>query len=60
MLWGFWDDRHWRGVEASLVEGDEFRLNAAGKKFRELVFEKWWTNQKIDLQDRASIRAFKV
>lgn len=57
MLWGFWDQRHWRGKEASLVDGPSFTLNAAGKKYRELVYSKWWSNLEINSEE--DVRVFK-
>ena len=59
ILWGYWDQRHWRGKEASLADGSDLTLNAAGKKYRELVYQEWWTNEKINADD-AEIRVFKV
>ena len=45
LFWGFWDQRHWRGKQASLVDGHNFVMNAAGKKYRDLVFNQWWTEE---------------
>merc|ERR1719436_1848579 len=58
ILWGYWDQRHWRGKEASLADGPNLTLNAAGKKYRDLIFNKWWTSEKVN-KDEASVRAFK-
>merc|ERR1711990_1407543 len=58
MLWGYWDQRHWRGKEASLADGPNLTLNAAGKKYRDLVFRKWWTDQKEN-SNNFQTRAFK-
>ena len=58
ILWGYWDQRHWRGKEASLVDGHDLKLNAAGKKYRDLIFKKWWTDEKHSTND-VNTRAFK-
>lgn len=58
ILWGFWDDRHWRGVEASIVDGPDFTLNAAGDQFRELVYKEWWTTSEIS-SNTSQTRVFK-
>ena len=58
ILWGYWDQRHWRGKEASLADGPNLTLNAAGNKYRDLVFKKWWTRE--EATNHIKTRAFKV
>ncbi|ESO94171.1 hypothetical protein LOTGIDRAFT_118624, partial [Lottia gigantea] len=43
MLWGFWSKRHYAGVPATIVTGDEFRINAAGKRVLHLLENDWMT-----------------
>merc|ERR1712106_165407 len=57
ILWGYWDQRHWRGKEASLADGPNLTLNAAGNKYRDLVFKKWWTSE--EATNHIKTRAFK-
>jgi hypothetical protein len=42
LMWGFWASNHWRGADATIVNGD-WTLNAAGIKYEELLDE--WTTQ---------------
>ncbi|XP_029184845.2 endo-1,4-beta-xylanase 3-like isoform X1 [Acropora millepora] len=41
ILWSFWNQSSWRGPYTSLVDGNEWRINAAGLRYRELL--KQWT-----------------
>eukprot|EP00058_Branchiostoma_floridae_P015822 XP_002601310.1 hypothetical protein BRAFLDRAFT_81351 [Branchiostoma floridae] len=43
LLWGFWNETHWRS-HASLVDGDNFEINEAGHRWHQLVFHDWRTN----------------
>ncbi|XP_066273255.1 anti-sigma-I factor RsgI6-like [Branchiostoma lanceolatum] len=43
LIWGFWNQSHWR-PEAALVNGDNFKLNEAGRRWQRLVFNDWRTN----------------
>ena len=58
ILWGYWDQRHWKGKEASLADGPALTLNAAGNKYRDLVFREWWTQIKEN-SSSVNTRAFK-
>merc|ERR1712176_382944 len=58
ILWGYWDQRHWKGKEASLADGPSLTLNAAGNKYRDLVFREWWTQIKEN-SSSVNTRAFK-
>jgi GH35 family endo-1,4-beta-xylanase len=41
--WGFWAEDHWRPTGA--YYDSDWSLRAHGEKFRELVFEEWWTEE---------------
>ncbi|CAH1253915.1 Hypp1269 [Branchiostoma lanceolatum] len=43
LIWGFWDQAHWR-PNAALVNGDHFGINEAGRRWQRLVFNDWRTN----------------
>ncbi|XP_078686187.1 uncharacterized protein LOC144918926 [Branchiostoma floridae x Branchiostoma belcheri] len=43
MLWGFWNETHWK-PHASLVDGGNFEINEAGHRWHQLVFHEWRTN----------------
>eukprot|EP00058_Branchiostoma_floridae_P015725 XP_002601213.1 hypothetical protein BRAFLDRAFT_81989 [Branchiostoma floridae] len=43
LIWGFWDQAHWR-PNAALVNGDHFSINEAGRRWQRLVFSDWRTN----------------
>ncbi|KAL3873940.1 hypothetical protein ACJMK2_037017 [Sinanodonta woodiana] len=49
LIWGFWSNRHWRGADASLVTGDEFKINAAGQRYLHLIEQEWHTSSKRNL-----------
>jgi len=40
-MWGFWEGAHWR-PDAALWDLD-WTINLAGRTYRELVFNRWWT-----------------
>ncbi|MFW6066053.1 MAG: endo-1,4-beta-xylanase, partial [Planctomycetota bacterium] len=58
-MWGFWEGRHWRPDAAIMRE--DFSMKPNGEAYRELVFEKWWTDENVatDTDGRAVIRGFK-
>ena len=43
VMWGFWEGRHWR-PDAALWRKD-WSIKPAGKMWKELVFQTWWTDQ---------------
>ncbi|XP_041350671.1 endo-1,4-beta-xylanase 1-like [Gigantopelta aegis] len=45
LFWGFWSERHWRGEDAALVSGTEFRLNGAGQRVLDLLENQWMTKE---------------
>ena len=58
LMWGFWEGAHWK-PRAALWKRNWSETPAA-KAYRELVFDKWWTEQngKADSSGRFRIRAF--
>lgn len=60
MLWGFWDQAHWRGRAASLVEGNNCHINAAGQKVIELITKRWQSDEVVTLTDESeyTVRGF--
>lgn len=43
VMWGFWEGRHWR-PDAALWR-KHWSIKPAGKMWKELVFQTWWTDQ---------------
>lgn len=41
ILWSFWNQSSWRGPYSALVDGNEWKINAAGIRYRNLL--KQWT-----------------
>ncbi|XP_046558096.1 anti-sigma-I factor RsgI6-like [Haliotis rubra] len=58
MFWGFWSERDWRGEPATLVSGNEFRINAAGQRYIDLTEKQWMTNENHKLSQSGN--NFKV
>ncbi|KAK7104676.1 uncharacterized protein [Littorina saxatilis] len=61
LIWGFWDERHWRGEKACLASGDDLTLNAAGRLVFDLLENQWMTHQTHTLSesgDSFTVRAF--
>jgi len=59
MIWGFWQNSHWR-PEAALFNAD-WTLRPHGEAWKELVFNQWWTGKTektTDFQGRASFDGF--
>jgi GH35 family endo-1,4-beta-xylanase len=44
LMWGFWEDQHWR-PEAALWRKDWSPTKAA-EAYRDLVYNQWWTSRK--------------
>lgn len=59
ILWGFWEDAHWR-PDAALFRSD-WSIKPNGEAFLDLVFDEWWTDEVAtsDEAGTASIRGFK-
>ncbi|XP_046546492.1 endo-1,4-beta-xylanase 3-like [Haliotis rubra] len=60
ILWGFWDLHHWRGKEAALVNGPNFHVNAAGKRYIDLLYKEWSTHvtHKVSSGTQFNVRGF--
>lgn len=43
ILWSFWGYSSWRGPYTSLVDGNDWKINAAGLRYRSLL-KKWTTH----------------
>jgi GH35 family endo-1,4-beta-xylanase len=58
VMWGFWEGRHWK-PNAALYRRD-WSLKPAGRVWRELVFERWWTKTggKTDRRGSFTTRGF--
>jgi GH35 family endo-1,4-beta-xylanase len=48
--WGFWTGRHWKPTAA--MWKNNFSPKPAAKMYRELVFDRWWTDVKGQTNDR--------
>ena len=58
VMWGFWEGRHWR-PNAALWRKD-WSIKPAGKMWKELVFETWWTKEErtTDASGLCEVSAF--
>lgn len=45
IMWGFWESQHWR-PEGALYYPD-WRISPQGSRYRELVFDEWWTDADV-------------
>ncbi|MFP4355442.1 MAG: endo-1,4-beta-xylanase [Phycisphaerae bacterium] len=59
LLWGFWQRRHWLGMQASLTDND-MELNEAGKAVSHALLNEWRTSTeaKTDARGRVTFRGF--
>ncbi len=59
LAWGFWADAHWRPDSA--YYGSDWTLRPHGKRYRELVFEEWWTDESgtTDTDGQFELHGFK-
>lgn len=57
IMWGFWAGNHWRGADSAIVDQD-FTINAAGKKYFELI-DQWTTNFSTSVSDGDSDIGFR-
>jgi endo-1,4-beta-xylanase len=58
LLWGFWENRHWKPAAAMLRR--DFSVKPNGEAWRSLIYEKWWSNVDVNLDAEAyaSTRVF--
>ncbi|XP_064600226.1 uncharacterized protein LOC135466592 isoform X2 [Liolophura sinensis] len=61
LIWGFWSEHQWRGEKAALVSGPEFRVNAAGQRYLNLVNKEWRTESSHPLSKGTdfTVRGFR-
>ena len=59
IVWGFWENAHWRGADAALVRAD-WTKRPAQLAYENLVFEKWRTleNQTTNRRGETQTRGF--
>lgn len=59
MLWGFWQNRHFAGENAALVDG-QWRLTPAGERIEQLLLHEWRTDVTLttDAAGQVSFRGF--
>ena len=59
LLWGFWEDAHWR-PEAALYRSD-WSIKPNGETYNSLVFDEWWTDEMLSSDElgEVALRAFK-
>lgn len=55
LMWGFWENDHWRGADAALMNAD-FSLNAAGLRYEALRQE--WRTHELGISDGNGAYAF--
>ncbi|KAK6179075.1 hypothetical protein SNE40_011515 [Patella caerulea] len=61
IFWGFWGPKHWIGEDAALVSGNDYRINAAGQHYIDLLYKEWTTqvSRKISSDnEQFSVRGF--
>jgi len=49
LFWGYWDQRHWRGEHAALVNGPNMTPNAAGLMWERLFHTDWRSNLDVNI-----------
>jgi GH35 family endo-1,4-beta-xylanase len=58
LMWGFWEEGHW--IPRTAMWKKDWTPTAQVKAYRDLVFNKWWTDtaEKADDKGMAKVRAF--
>ncbi len=58
LMWGFWEGANW--IPASSLYKRDWTPTPAARAYRELIYEKWWTNWegKADSSGRCEVPAF--
>jgi GH35 family endo-1,4-beta-xylanase len=51
--WGFW--RKSMNVPTSALVDEQFNLTPAGKRYKELIFKKWWSKAQKQLNDESIV-----
>ncbi len=52
--WGFWAGSHWRPDRA--LFNKDWTIKPNGQAYKDLVFGKWWTDQKLSTDSQGSIQ----
>lgn len=58
VMWGFWEGQHWRPNGA--LWRKDWSIKPAGKMWKELIFETWWTEEQrtTDASGSCEVSAF--
>jgi len=58
LMWGFWEGRNW--IKVSSLYNKDWSPTPALKAYRNLIFEEWWTENTVTLDEngKAEISAF--
>jgi len=56
LMWGFWENRHWKPTAAMYKADWSIRPN--GEAYKELVLNKWWTGDTTQITDSTGILNF--
>ncbi|WP_168205324.1 endo-1,4-beta-xylanase [Bythopirellula goksoeyrii] len=59
LMWGFWEDAHWR-PEAAMFSSD-WTMKPNGQAYLDLVYSDWWTDEELtsELAGSIDLRGFK-
>lgn len=59
ILWGFWEDAHWR-PDAAMFRSD-WSIKPNGEAYLDLLFNEWWTDEVLQADEagEAIVRGFK-
>ncbi|WP_197530478.1 endo-1,4-beta-xylanase [Bythopirellula polymerisocia] len=59
LMWGFWEDAHWR-PEAAMFNSD-WSIKPNGQAYLDLVYSDWWTDEELTsaLAGTVDLRGFK-
>ncbi|MCC5830635.1 MAG: endo-1,4-beta-xylanase [Phycisphaeraceae bacterium] len=53
IMWGFWDGLHWR--DKGTLYTRDWELKPAGRIFKELVHERWWTDESRQADEKGIV-----
>ena len=58
LMWGFWEGRNW--IKVSSLYNKDWSPTPALKAYRKLIFEEWWTENTVTLDEngKAELPAF--
>jgi len=55
IMWGFWDGRHW--LHNGPIFRKDWSLKPSGQAYKDLVLDKWWTNEQGQTDDMGTFRS---